>query len=56
MNEQGWSWVRALETGTLTVHQRESLQALVDDGQADSLKEAAELMDRDIANRVDREA
>ena len=56
MYEQGWSWVRALETGTLTVHQRESLEALVDDGQADSLQEAAEMMDRDFENRVDREA
>lgn len=40
-----FSWVKALETGILTELQLETLQAAVDSGQADSLLEAAELLD-----------
>ena len=55
MNERGWSWVRALESGTLTALQRESLQALVDDGQAESLAEAARLLDYELKKSSDPE-
>jgi hypothetical protein len=55
MDEQTWSWVRALEEGTLTAIQLESLQAMVDDGEAESLADAARLLDLDLSHRVDRE-
>ncbi len=50
---EGWSWVRALETGTLTQTQLESLQAMVDEGEVDSLQEAAHMLDHDVADRTD---
>jgi len=40
-----FSWVRALSEGTLTQTQMESLEALVDNGEADSMEEAARLLD-----------
>ena len=40
-----FSWVRALEEGSLTELQLETLQAAVDNGEADSLLEAARLLD-----------
>ena len=55
MQEPTWSWSRALEEGTLSQIQLESLQAMVDDGQADSLAEAAMMMDDDVISRVDQE-
>jgi hypothetical protein len=51
-----WSWVRAFEEGTLTALQFETLQALVDDGEVESLAEAARLMDSDVADRADVDA
>lgn len=45
MAEMTFSWVRALREGTLTQTQMESLEALVDNGEADSLEEAALLLD-----------
>ena len=45
MSEQAFSWVRAFEEGTLTEMQMETLQAAVDNGDADSLLEAARLLD-----------
>ncbi len=45
MAEITFSWVRALREGTLTQVQLESLQALVDNGEADSLEDAALLLD-----------
>jgi hypothetical protein len=45
MSEQAFSWVRALEEGTLTETQLETLQAAVDSGDADSLLESARLLD-----------
>ena len=45
MAETPFSWVRALREGTLTQTQMESLEALVDNGEADSLEEAALLLD-----------
>lgn len=44
MNES-FSWVRALREGTLTQMQLEALEALVDNGEADSMDEAARLLD-----------
>ncbi len=55
MQEQGWSWVRALESGSLTALQLESLQALVDEGEVDNLQEAAMLMDYELRKRADHE-
>ena len=40
-----FSWVRGYEEGSLTPMQLESLQAMVDNGEADSLLEAARLLD-----------
>jgi hypothetical protein len=40
-----FSWVRALREGTLSQMQRESLEALVDNGEAESVEEAARLLD-----------
>lgn len=44
MNES-FSWVRALHEGTLTQMQLEALEALVDNGEAESMDEAARLLD-----------
>jgi predicted transcriptional regulator len=40
-----FSWVRAFREGTLTPMQLEALEALVDNGEADSMAEAARLLD-----------
>jgi hypothetical protein len=45
MSENTFSWVRALREGTLTQTQLESLQALVDNDEAESLEDAARLLD-----------
>ena len=44
-DQQPFSWASALEDGSLTVTQMETLEAAVDSGQADSLVEAARLLD-----------
>ena len=44
-SEQLFSWVRALEEGTLTQTQLETLQAAIDAGDAETLLEAAQLLD-----------
>ena len=41
MYQQGWSWMRALESGTLSELQIESLQAMVDEGEVETLADAA---------------
>jgi hypothetical protein len=51
MNEPTFSWVQAYEEGTLTTMQLESLQAVVDNGEADSLLEAARLLDFQATHR-----
>jgi hypothetical protein len=56
MYQQGWSWVRALETGALSAVQRESLQAMVDDGEAETMAQAALILDHDLANREERDS
>jgi hypothetical protein len=52
MTEQAWSWVRALEDGALTETQRETLQTLVDNGEAEDLAEAARLLDYEETHRA----
>ncbi|OQA45457.1 MAG: hypothetical protein BWY52_01313 [Chloroflexi bacterium ADurb.Bin325] len=52
MNEPAFSWVRALEQGTLTLMQMESLQAMVDSGEADSLLDAARRLDFEATHRA----
>lgn len=42
---EGFTWLRALREGTLSQMQLESLEALVDNGEADSMEEAARLLD-----------
>jgi hypothetical protein len=53
MSEQGWSWVRALESGALTEQELAALQELIDDGDAETLLEAASLLDHEERNRPD---
>ena len=55
MSQHGWSWVRALESGELTPNQLEALQAMVDDGEVESLADAARLLDYELAKRADPE-
>jgi len=55
MQEHGWSWLRALESGSLSPHQLESLQAMVDAGEVESLGDAARLLDHELAKRADHE-
>ncbi len=55
MQDHGWSWVRALESGSLTPNQLEALQAMVDEGDVESLAEAARLLDYELAKRADHE-
>jgi hypothetical protein len=45
MKEPTFSWIQAYEQGTLTTMQMESLQAMVDNGEADSLLDAARRLD-----------
>jgi len=52
MTEQAWSWVKALEEGALTEMQQETLQALVDNGEAEDLAEAARLLDYEETHRA----
>ena len=55
MTERLFSWVIALEQGALTEMQLETLQAAVDSGQADSLLEAARLLDFEATHRAGEE-
>ena len=55
MSEQTFSWVRAYEEGTLTEVQMETLQAVVDNGDAETLLEAARLLDYEATHRVGEE-
>jgi len=52
MSETTFSWIRAFKAGDLTEMQMESLQAVVDNGEADSLLEAAELLDYQATHTV----
>ena len=52
MTEQAWSWTKALEEGALTQVQLETLQAMVDSGEAASLLEAARLLDYEETHRA----
>ncbi len=52
MTEQAWSWVKALEDGALSETQQETLQALVDSGEAEDLAEAARLLDYEETHRA----
>jgi hypothetical protein len=52
MNEQAWSWEKALNEGALTEMQQETLQALVDNGEAADLAEAARLLDYEETHRA----
>lgn len=52
MPTQTFSWVRAYAEGTLTDMQLETLQSVVDSGDADTLFEAAELLDYQATHRV----
>lgn len=55
MSEKAFSWVHALEAGELTELQLETLQAAVDSGQADSLFEAAQLLDYEATHKAGEE-
>ena len=55
MNEPTFSWVQAYEQGTLTTMQLESLQAMVDSGEADSLPDAARRLDFEATHQVGSE-
>lgn len=55
MSKQPFSWVRAFEEGALTEIQVETLQAAVDSEQADSLLEAARLLDYEATHTVGEE-
>ncbi len=55
MSQNTFSWIKALEAGTLTELQRETLQAMVDNGQAESLLEAARLLDFEATHRAGEE-
>ena len=50
MSESTFSWVRALREGTLTQTQMEALEALVDNDEAESLEEAARLLDIQVTH------
>jgi hypothetical protein len=55
MSVPTFSWVRALEEGVLTDMQLETLQAAVDNGDADTLLEAARLLDYEATHSVGEE-
>ncbi len=55
MSMPTFSWVRALEAGSLTDVQMETLQAAVDNGDADSLAEAARLLDYEATHTAGEE-
>jgi hypothetical protein len=52
MTEQAWSWVKALDEGALTEMQQETLQSLVDNGEAEDLAAAARLLDYEETHRA----
>lgn len=52
MSVPTFSWVRALEEGTLTEMQMETLQATIDNGDADTPLEAARLLDYEATHMV----
>lgn len=52
MSMPTFSWVRAFEEGSLTELQLETLQATVDSGQAETLFEAAQLLDYEATHRA----
>jgi hypothetical protein len=52
MTEQAWSWEKALSEGVLTEMQQETLQALVDNGDAEDLAAAARLLDYEETHRA----
>ena len=52
MTEQAWSWEKALNEGALTEMQQETLQALVDNGEAEDLAAAARLLDYEETHRA----
>jgi hypothetical protein len=51
MSEQAWSWEKALAEGSLTETQQEALQAIVDGGEAETLLDAARLLDYEETHR-----
>jgi hypothetical protein len=55
MSQPTFSWVRALEEGALTEMQLETLQATIDNGDADTLLEAARLLDYQATHKVAEE-
>lgn len=55
MSEKAFSWAHALEAGELTELQIETLQAAVDSGQADSLFQAAQLLDYEATHKAGEE-
>jgi hypothetical protein len=55
MSKQAFSWVHALEEGTLTGMQMETLQAVIDNDDADTLLEAARLLDYEATHTVAEE-
>lgn len=55
VSTEAFSWVKALEDGGFTEMQIETLQATVDSGQADSLLDAARLLDYEATHRVGEE-
>jgi hypothetical protein len=55
MKEAPFSWVHALDEGSLSELQLEALQAAVDSGQAESLLEAAQQLDFEATHRVGEE-
>ena len=52
MTEQAWSWEKALNEGALTEMQQETLQALVDNGEAEDLAAAARVLDYEETHRA----
>jgi hypothetical protein len=52
MTEQAWSWEKALAEGALTEMQWETLQSLVDNGEAEDLTQAARLLDYEETHRA----
>ena len=55
MSEPAFSWVSALEEGTLTDMQMETLQAVIDNDDAGTLLEAAHLLDYEATHTVAEE-
>jgi len=55
MSEPAFSWVSALEKGTLTDMQMETLQAVIDNDDAGTLLEAAHLLDYEATHTVAEE-